>query len=200
MGKDGIRFEWKKTNNSFRIFLFISLIFALASSSYSFLVLRAQELGLAISSTVGVYVLFNFVNTVFSMPAGSLSDKIGPKKVLFLGYLLFSLVYLAFGLTKSASSIWILFPLYGVYLAMTDGVSKAYISQLVPHEIAASAFGIYQTFLGLTTFLSSFMAGMIWTTFGSSYTFYLSSFLGVISAGLFFVLSRHIRTQPEINR
>lgn len=197
MGKDGIHFEWQKTNNSFRIFLVISLIFALASSSYSFLVLRAQELGMAISSTVTVYVLFNLVNTLFSMPAGNLADRIGPKKVLFLGYILFSIVYLAFGITKSANSIWLLFPLYGVYLAMTDGVSKAYISRLVPHEIAASAFGIYQTFLGFTTFLSSFLAGIIWTSYGSSYAFYFSSFLGLLTAGLFFALSRYIKVMQN---
>ena len=192
-----MRFEWKKTNASFKIFLFISLIFTLASSSYAFLILRAQDLGMALNSTILAYVLLNLTNSIFSLPAGFLADKVGPKKVLFSGYLLFALVYLLFGMAQSQTLIWILFPVYGVYLAMTQGVGKAYISRLVPHEIAASAFGIYQMMLGFTTFASSVLAGYLWTSVGPSSTFYFSSFLGVLTALLFLVLSKQIRVHPE---
>lgn len=197
LGDKGMRFEWNKTNSSFRIFLLISLIFTLATSSYAFLILRAQNLGMTVGLTVTAYVLFNFTNSFFSLPAGYLSDLIGPKKVIFLGYLLFSLVYFGFGYAKSEIWMWILFPLYGIYIAMTEGIGKAYISKLIPHEIAASAFGIYQMLLGFTTFLSSFVAGLLWTNFGPSSTFYVSSALGVISAMLFLFLSKKIVVHPE---
>ena len=197
MGEKGMRFEWKKTNSSFRIFLLISLIFALASSSYAFLILRAQNLGMSLDLTITVYVLFNLTNSLLSLPAGYLSDKIGPKRVIFIGYLLFSIVYLGFGVAKNDMVVWLLFPMYGAYLAMTEGIGKAYISRLVPHEITASAFGIYQTLLGFTTFLSSFIAGILWTQFGPSSTFYLSSLLGLIAALLFLILSRRISIHPE---
>ena len=171
---DDLHFDWKKTNDSYRIFLLISLIFALASSSYAFLILRSQNLGMSVGLTVSAYVLFNLANSIFALPAGVMSDKFGPKKVLFLGYLLFAIVYLLFGIITTDSLVWVLFPAYGVYLAMTDGTSKAYISRLVPHEIAASAFGIYQTLLGFTSFFSSTIAGIIWTKYGSTYPFFLS--------------------------
>ncbi len=195
-GEKQMKFEWKKTNPSFRIFLFISMIFTLASSSYAFLILKAQDLGMAINSTILVYVLFNLTNTLFSLPAGKLSDKIGPKKVLFGGYLLFATVYLLFGLATEQFMIWILFPIYGIYLAMTEGVGKAYISRLVPHEISASAFGLYQMTLGFTAFLSSALAGFMWTNFGSSSAFFLSSGLAVLAAALFLGLSKWIRIYP----
>lgn len=182
-----IHFEWKKTNHPFRVFLAISIIFALATSSYSFLVLRAKDLGLGISSIMTVYILFNAFNALFSVPAGYLSDRLGQKRVLIGGYLLFTLVYLAFGLAKSSWVTWILFPLYGIYIAMTDGVSAAYISKLVPHEISASAFGIYRSSIGITTFLSSFLAGIIWSSFGSQYTFYFSAVLALVAVGLFVI-------------
>lgn len=194
-----IHFEWKKTNRAFRLFLAISLVFTLAASSYSFLVLRAKDLGLGISSIMTVYILFNLFNALFSIPAGYLSDILGQKRVLIGGYILFGLVYLAFGLAKSSWLVWILFPLYGVYLAMTDGVSSAYISKLVPHEISASAFGIYKTSIGITTFLSSFLAGIIWSTFGASYTFYFSSTLALVAAILFVIFGGVLNHDKKIN-
>ncbi|HEX9008272.1 MAG TPA: MFS transporter [Patescibacteria group bacterium] len=194
---EDIHFDWKKTNSSFRIFLFISLIFALASSSYAFLILRAQNLGMSVSLTILAYILFNLSTSLTALPAGLLADKIGPKKIIFSGYLLFALVYFAFGVAKSDWVVWVLFPAYGVYLGMTEGIGKAYISRLIPHEVAASGFGIYQTLLGFTTFFSSFIAGLIWTKFGPSYPFFLSSILALIAALLFLILSKKINIHPQ---
>jgi MFS family permease len=183
-------FNWREIDPSFKNFLFISFIFALGNSSDAFLILRAKNLGLSLSLVVLVYVLFNFAYAIFSMPAGIISDKIGPQKVLLFGFLLFSAVYLFFGLAPSSLFLWFLFPIYGIYMALTEGVGKAYISNLVPQEKTGTAFGVYQTTIGLCTFFASLIAGLLWTYIGVSTPFIFGSIMAVISAFLFVVLEK----------
>jgi MFS family permease len=185
------RFNWRDLDHSFKAFLLISLVFALGNSSDAFLILRAQNLGLSLTLIVLVYVLFNLTYAIFSTPAGIISDKIGPKKVLLTGFLLFSAVYLSFGLVHSGFFLWLLFPVYGIYMALTDGVSKAYIANLVPQEKAGTAFGIYQTTIGFCTFFASFIAGLLWTYIGVSAPFIYGSIMAVISALLFIFLEKY---------
>jgi MFS family permease len=188
-------FSWRELNPSFKIFLLISFIFALGNSSDAFLILRAQNLGLSLILVVLAYVLFNFTYAIFSMPAGIISDKIGPKKVLLTGFLLFSAVYLFFGLAPSSLFLWFLFPIYGIYMALTEGVGKAYISNLVPQEKTGTAFGVYQTTIGLCTFFASLIAGLLWTYIGVSVPFIFGSIMALISAFLFIVLGKKIKLE-----
>ena len=188
-----LNISWRNLDPSFKIFLLISFIFALGNSSDAFLILRAQNLGLSVTLVVLAYVLFNFTYAIFSMPAGIISDKIGPKKVLFSGFLLFSFIYLFFGLTKVSLFLWLLFPFYGMYMALTEGVGKAYISNLVPQEKSGTAFGIYQTTIGFCTFFASLIAGLLWTYIGVSAPFIFGSIMAVISAFLFFILEKKIK-------
>ena len=187
------RFNWHNLDPSFKIFLLISFIFTLGNSSDTFLILRAQNLGLSLSLVVLAYILFNFTYAVFSIPAGIISDKIGPKKVLLTGFLLFSAVYLFFALIHSSFFLWLLFPVYGVYMALTEGVGKAYISNLVPQEKSGTAFGVYHTIIGLTTFFASLIAGLLWTYIGVSAPFIFGSIMALISALLFIVLEKNIK-------
>lgn len=192
-----MRFDWSKTSSSFRIFLLISFIFAIGNSSDAFLILRSQNLGVSVSLTIFAYVVFNLVSSLFSLPAGILADKFGSKKVIFLGFLIFSLVYGYFGWTSSAWTVWLLFPLYGVYMAMTEGVSKAYISKLVPHEILASTFGIYQTAMGFATLIASTIAGALWSSYGPRVPFYYGSIMALVASLLFLFLSKRIKVLPR---
>lgn len=187
------RFNWHNLDPSFKIFLLISFIFTLGNSSDTFLILRAQNLGLSLSLVVLAYILFNFTYAIFSIPAGIISDKIGPKKVLLTGFLLFSAVYLFFALIHSSFFLWLLFPVYGVYMALTEGVGKAYISNLVPQEKSGTAFGVYHTIIGLTTFFASLIAGLLWTYIGVSAPFIFGSIMALISALLFIVLEKNIK-------
>ena len=186
-------FSWRNLDPSFKVFLLISFIFALGNSSDAFLILRAQYLGLSVILVVLAYVLFNFTYAIFSMPAGIISDKIGPKKVLLSGFLLFSAVYLFFGLAQSSHFLWLLFPFYGIYMALTEGVGKAYISNLIPQEKTGAAFGVYQTTIGLCTFFASLIAGLLWTYIGVSAPFIFGSVMAIISAFLFVVLEKKIK-------
>jgi len=187
------RFNWRNLDPSFKIFLLISFIFALGNSSDAFLILRAQNLGLSLILVVLTYVLFNFTYAIFSMPAGIISDRIGPKKVILTGFFLFSVVYLFFGLAHSSLLLWLLFPVYGIYMALTEGVGKAYISNFVPQEKTGTTFGVYQTTVGLCTFFASLIAGLLWTYIGVSAPFIFGSIMAVISAFLFIVLGKKIK-------
>jgi len=188
-----IHFSWRDLDPSFKIFLLISFVFALGNSSDAFLILRAQNLGLSVILVVLAYVLFNFTYALFSIPAGIISDKIGSKKVLFSGFLLFSIIYLLFGLTNNSLILWFLFPFYGIYMALTEGVGKAYISNLVPEKKSGTAFGVYQTTIGLCTFFASLVAGLLWTYIGVSAPFIFGSVMAIISAFLFVVLEKKIK-------
>ncbi len=198
LGLKGLHFEWNKTNASFKIFLLISFIFTLGNSSEVFMILRAQNLGLSISLTLLTYVGMNITNAIFSMPAGIIADKVGSRKVLFIGFMLFAFVYFAFGYINEAKWVWALFPIYGIFLGLTDGVGKAYISKLIPHEIAASAFGIYQTLMGVATFLASTIAGALWTFSGVRVPFYFGGGLALLAAFLFYVLSKRVRVAQPV--
>src|SRR3989338_54675 len=150
-----LTFKWREFDPAFKSFLLVSAVFALGNSSDAFLILRAKDLGLATTLTVAAYVLFNLTYSAFSYPVGALADKIGPKRILITGFWLFALVYLFMGLTQAAWLVWLLFPVYGIYMALTDGVSKAYIAQMVPKEKSGTAFGAYLMITGLLVLVAS---------------------------------------------
>ena len=185
------RFRWRELDPSFKVFLLISFVFTLGNSSDAFLILRAQDLGLSTTLVVLAYVLFNLTYAVFSMPAGIVADRIGPRRVLLAGFLLFSAVYLLYGLAGSSLFLWFLFPFYGIYMALTEGVGKAYISNLCSEEKAGTVFGLYQTTIGLCTFFASLIAGFLWTYIGASAPFIFGSITALISAILFAVLRNY---------
>ncbi|MBN2072671.1 MAG: MFS transporter, partial [Actinobacteria bacterium] len=140
------------------------------------------------------YVIFNLTYALFSTPAGIIVDRIGAKKILSLGFLLFSLVYLFLGLIDKSLFIWFLFPIYGVYMALTEGIGKAYISLLVPQEKSGTAFGIYQTSIGVCSFFSSLIAGVMWNYINVRVPFFFGSITALIAAILFIGLGRKIKT------
>jgi len=187
------QFNWKKLDPSFKLFLLISIIFALGNSSNAFIILRAQNLGLSVTMVILVYVLFNFVYAIFSLPAGIISDKVGPKKILLIGFFLFAIIYFLFGFIKDTFFLWILFPFYGIYMALTEGVGKAYISNLVPSEKAGTAFGLYQTAIGLCAFFASWIAGLLWSYVSISAPFIFGSITAALAAFLFLVLGKKIK-------
>lgn len=179
--------NWRSLGKPFIVFIIISIIFGLGNSAEAFLVLRAKNLGLSLTLTILTYVLSNVTYSLLSAPAGIISDKIGPRKVLIAGLLIFSIVYGSFGLITNSAYLWLLFPLYGTYLALTDGVSKAYISQLVPSEHLATAYGIYQMAMGTCILIASFAAGILWAHVNVIAPFLFGSIMSLLSAILFFL-------------
>ncbi len=188
------KFNWKSFDPAFKKFLLISIVFAIGNSSDAFLILRAQDLGLAATLTVAAYVLFNLTYSFFSYPAGIIVDKIGAKKIITLGWWLFVAVYLSLGLIQNNFWIWFIFPIYGIYMALTDGVSKAYIAQMVPKEKSGTAFGAYLMLTGLCMFVASFGAGLLWKYIDPSATFYFGALTAAIAV-IWFMMSKDMK--PE---
>lgn len=154
---------------AFRAYLIAWGIFALANSSDVFLILRAQQLGMSTTLVVLLYTLYNLVYAAASPTLGHLSDKLGRRKVLIGGLLIFSLVYLGFALTTHSWQLWFLFMVYGLYIAATDGVGKAWAVDLVPSSIRASGVGLISTVSGIAGLLASIIAGLLWTECGNHF-------------------------------
>lgn len=154
-----------------KLFLLASSLFALGNSSDSFLILRAGDLGLSLTLIILAYVVYNIVYSIASVPAGKLADKLGSEKVFAVGILLYVAVYLGFALTNSQASVWGLFAVYGLYIAFTDGVSKALVGQYIRHEEAGGVYGLLQTIMSVGILLASVIGGLLWTAMGPTATF-----------------------------
>jgi len=174
-----------------RLFVLIATIFALGNFTYMFFVTRAQEIfaqlfaeKMAKAIQILLYVLFNIIYTIFSIPSGILSDKIGRKNVLLLGYLLFGVTCLGFALVPSLTSFLILFCLYGLVYALVDGTQRAFASDLSSEELKGTALGTFHTSIGLATLPASLIAGILWQHIGPSATFIYGSILGFTASML----------------
>jgi len=179
-------------SREFKIFLTVSAVFAIGNSSDAFLILRAHELGLSLSLTIVVYTLFNLFYAIFSHPAGIISDRIGQKKVLLYGFCLFALVYFLFGIITEQYLLWVLFPLYGIYMSLAEGIGKAYISLLVKKDFTGTTYGIYQTLIGVITFLSSLIAGFLWKYIGPGAPFIFGGVTALAAFVIFAVSMRRV--------
>lgn len=148
------------------LFMIASLVFAVGNSSDIFLILRAKDLGLSTTAVVLAYVVYNFVYMSAALPVGIVSDRLGRRGVFVLGLVIFAAVYVGFAFTTSALAVWPLFAVYGLYIAMTDGVGKALISDLAPVERRATMLGAYGTLTGVLVLIASALAGVLWDTVG----------------------------------
>ena len=180
-----VRLSWAKLSPRLKLFLLVSFLFAVGNSSDAFLLLQAKNLGFSTTLVVLVYVLYNISQTVFATPAGILADKIGAKRVFSGGLLVFAGVYFAFGLIKNPLWLYLIFPIYGVYIAATDGVSKAYISDFIKQEESGSFFGLHQMLLAVAGFLASVIGGILWKSIGPYATFWYGSIMAVVALGCF---------------
>ncbi len=151
---------------SFSSLLAIVALFELGNSSDAFLVLRAQEAGLSVTGILGVMVLFNALYALISTPAGALSDRIGRKKVILFGWILYAVTYAGFGLAAHPWQIWALYVLYALYYGASYGTAKALIADLVPAQQRGSAYGAYNAVLGLVDLPASLLAGLLWQGVG----------------------------------
>jgi MFS family permease len=167
-----------------RLFLLVSLIFALGNSSDVFLILRAKDLGLSTTAVVLAYVVYNFIYMAAATPAGIVSDRVGRRNVFLLGLLIFAAVYAGFALTSRAALVWPLFAVYGLYIALTDGTGKALITDLAPGGSRATALGVYGTLTGLAALVASLVAGVLWDSVGEWTPFALGAAGALLAAAL----------------
>jgi MFS family permease len=178
----------------FYLFLGIVILFTLGNSSDAFLILRAQNLGVTLLEIPLVIALFNLIYALFAVPLGSLSDRIGRIKTIFIGWSAYALVYLGFASASHAYIIWFLYAFYGVYYAANLGVAKAFLADMVHPDHRGRAFGIYGTSVGLATLPASFFAGFLWDHIGPQAPFYFGAGVAAAAAVLLLAFSKRLKT------
>ena len=164
-------------SRSYRAMLAVLVLFSLANSSDTFLLLRASDLGFSPWTVVLVYALYNVTYAALSYPAGAWSDRWGRWRLIAVGWGIYAGVYAGFAWLPASRAwgLWPLMALYGAYMALTDGVGKALIADLAPRERRGAAMGLYYALTGLTTLLASVAAGLLWDHFGAPAAFLLGA-------------------------
>lgn len=196
-----LKFEFRSLGLPFLIFLAAATIFALGRGSEAFLMLRAQNLGVAIALLPVIYFVYNITLAVFSTPAGMLSDKIGHRNTFMIGMLIFSGTYFLFAEAQSALTVWILFAVYGLYSAFTEGVGKAIVADLVEERWRATAYGVYSAFTGIALLPANLIFGFLWDQFGPAFSFHYGAVLGLAAFIIFlFLRVKNHRSQALLTK
>jgi MFS family permease len=175
------RLSLRELSPSFKRFLAIVALFTLGNSSDAFLILRAQERGLSLVGTLGMLIAFNLVYALVAGPAGALSDRLGRKRLILVGWAVYSMIYLGFALAGEAWHIWALFAVYGVYHGMFDGTARALVADLVPPSRRGTAYGVYNAVIGLLALPASLLAGILWQTIGAPAPFIAGALLSLVA-------------------
>lgn len=178
---------WKESPSTYRKLVGALLVFTLFNSSDVFLLLKIKEAGFNDVTVIGVYVFYNLIYALFSYPLGILADRIGMKKIFVSGLFLFAIVYLGMAYAESKAVFIALFFLYGIYAAATEGIAKAWITNICKKENTATAIGAYTAFQSVVTMLASSLAGVLWFVFNPATAFLIS---GIASVGVAIYISR----------
>jgi MFS family permease len=171
-------------------------VFSLGNSSNAFLLLRASDIGLSATLVILAYALYNVVYAGFAWPLGSLSDRVPRAAVLAGGIVVYALAYVGFALVSQSWAIWPLFALYGLYVAATDGVLKAWVADHVEGPLAGTAYGIYAGLVGAALLVASVLGGVLWSQVGPAATFWVGAAFAVAAlpiVGLASAVSRPAR-------
>lgn len=180
--KVSLSFRWAALDKKLKAFLIISFVFTLGNSSNQFLLLRASNLGFSPANVILLYLVYNLSYFLLAYPAGRISDRIGRKKILILGYLFYGLVYLGFALVDRPFYLLPLFLFYGFYYALTEGIEKAFVSDLAPQHLQATLIGLHATIVGIGLLPASLIAGILWNVFGPRAPFYLGGATGLFAS------------------
>jgi len=184
-----LKFSFKKLDTRLKVFFIIMIVFTLGNSSDAFLILRARNIGVSATLIPLLWLAFNISYLLWSYPAGLLSDRIGRRKTIFLGFLIFSGCYTAFAFNRSSLLIWLIFIIYGLYYGFTEGNLRAYVADLTTSEIRATAFGIYHTIVGITLLPANLLMGLLWQKVGFKYALLVGTTCSLIAGILLLTFS-----------
>jgi MFS family permease len=185
----------------FILFLIACIIFSFGNSSNSFLLLKAKETGLTNIALIPIlWVVYNISSSFFSIVFGRLSDKIGRTRIIAFSFFFYGALYMGFAFANKLYMIWILFFLYGVYYGLSEGIYRAYIAQIVEPENRGTAFGIFNTGIGIVLLPASILTGVVWDKWGSVWAFNICavfSFIALIIFGVHLFLERRERLMHQ---
>lgn len=179
-----IKFSLSEFDGNFKRFLWVVALFTLSNSTDAFLLLRAEQTGIAPAMLPLLWMVLHLSKVISSLAGGNLSDKIGRKKMIVAGWVVYAAVYIGFAFAGSAWQAWALFIIYGAYFGLTEGVEKAFVADLVDDEKRGTAYGFYNLFYGITVFPASLLFGLLWNQFGAPTAFVTSACISLISAVL----------------
>lgn len=188
-----IKLSLNEFDGNFKRFLITIALFTLSNSTDAFLLLRAEQSGVAPAVLPLLWMTLHFSKVIFSLIGGDLSDKFGRKTLIFTGWIIYALVYGGFAFVNSAWQAWALFIIYGIYFGLTEGVEKALVADLVSKEKRGTAYGFYNLAFSITVLPASIIFGALWTQFGANYAFLISAIISIFAA--FLLLS--VQTKPE---
>lgn len=177
-----IKLSLKEFDGNFKRFLLVVALFTLSNSTDAFLLLRAEQSGIPVAVLPLLWMFLHFSKVVFSLIGGDLSDKIGRKKLIFAGWIVYAVVYAGFAFVETAWQAWALFLIYGAYFGLTEGAEKALVADLVEPEKRGTAFGFYNLAFSITVFPASIIFGALWTQFGAATAFLISAFISICAA------------------
>lgn len=178
---------WKIASPEFKKLMVGLLLFALFNSSDVFLLLKTKEVTGSDTITITAYIFYNLVFAIAAYPLGILADKLGIKRVFIFGLTLFAIVYFLFSASDYTIFLFLAFFLYGIYAAATEGISKAWITNLTKEKNTATAIGFYTSCQSLCSLLASTIAGLLWSTFNSSVAFFTTSIIALFVVGFFLI-------------
>ena len=182
------KITFKRLGKPFLTFLLIVGLFDLGNSSDAFLVLRAQERGVSVLGILLMLAVFNLIYAAVSTPAGALSDRVGRRRVIIGGWLVYGLIYLGFALAQQPWHVWVLYGAYGLYYGLAYGTAKAMVADLVAPELRGTAYGTYNAILGIIDLPASLIAGALWqgvgrwAGFGPSAPFLFGGSMAILAA------------------
>jgi MFS family permease len=186
---------WRIASSDYKKLVGGLLFLALFNSADVFLLIKTKEITGSAELTIGAYILYNIVYALASYPFGRLADRIGIKWVFFSGLLLFALVYFLFALAASTTIIFTAFILYGIYAAATEGISRAWLTNMAHTSNTATAIGFYTSCESICTFLASVIAGAIWTGYGSTASFMVTGAAAIVVL-IYFLSYKNPQTVP----
>jgi len=191
------KFRLKDFSPKYYLFLSIIFIFTLGNSTDALLMVKANEVGVKVAFIPLVYLVTSIVSVLLAIPMGSLSDRIGKEKILIAGFLIYAIVYYGFGITGSTVTIVALFALYGLYSAATDGIQKAFVSDITDKNKQGTGMGIYNALLGITLLPASLIAGILYDKVNSRVPFFFGAATALISAILMLVYSQYFNKRSS---
>ncbi len=188
------KLSWRGFDSNFKRFLLLVALFTLSNSSDAFLLLRAQDAGISAVTIPLLWAALHVSKVVSSLVGGNLSDRVGRKRLIAAGWILYAAVYAGFAFVSSALGTWGLFLLYGVYFGLAEGAEKALVADLVRPEQRGTAFGLYNLAFSVTVLPASLLMGELWQWYGARFAFLASASVGAISALLLISI---VRNAPE---
>lgn len=192
-----LKFSLAGFDGNFKRFLIVIALFTLSNSTDAFLLLRAGQSGISPVILPLLWMTLHLSKVVSSLVGGEISDRIGRKAVIMTGWLIYALVYAGFAFVSSAWQCWVLFIIYGTYFGLTEGVEKAFVTDMVPAKNRGTAFGLYNLAFGITVFPASLLFGLAWNEFGPATAFLASACVSIAAMVLLTTVKVHRQTDDD---